>query len=194
MPRIDLPSAIGRQRGATVLFVTVVVLLITMVLGITVGLLSGTQFKLAGNLQHENVAFTRAEGSTATAQSWLTTGANFKNPGFAAYAGATTPHLYPIGGFTGDPLAMTWNDGNSLAIGGDDAQRYFIEKIAACQSALGSSAGRGGRINAPIDRADLFRVTARGQSVKGTTKFVQIIYVIPISAADITDGHCGPLP
>ena len=194
MRQTHRPSPIARQRGVTALFVTLVVLLVMMILGIAAALLSGTQFKLAGNLQYENLAFNLAEGASATAQNWLTTGTNSRDPGFTTYASATG-WLYPISAAAPDPLAAaTWDNSHSLAIGGDDTQRYFIQKIAACQSVLGSSAGRGGRLTGPIDRADLYRVTARGLSVKGTTKFLQTTYEVPISAADIRDGYCGPLP
>jgi len=193
-----IPSSIARQRGVTALFVTLIVLLVMMVLGISAALLSGTQFKLAGNLQHENAAFNLAEGSTAAAQNWLTSGANFKDSGFSS--SGTAAHLYCIPGSAGctrspgDPLTMTWNDTNSLAVSGDDTQRYQIQKVASCQVALGSESSVGGRIKAPVERADLFRVTARGTSVKGTNRVLQTTYTVPIDADDIRDGYCGPLP
>jgi len=189
-----IPSPIARQRGVTALFVTLVVLLVMMVLGISAALLSGTQFKLAGNLQYENAAFNLAEGSTASAQNWLTTGTNFKQAGFTTYSAGATPYLYPIGSFTSNPLTMTWNDTNSRTVNGDDSQRYLIQKLASCQVTLGSESSVGGRVKAPIERADLFRVTARGTSVKGTNRILQTTYTVPIDADDIRDGYCGPLP
>jgi Tfp pilus assembly protein PilX len=199
------PPPTRRQRGATTLFVTLVVLLVMMVLGVTAALLSGTQFKLASNLQFENVAFNLAEGATATAQSWLTTDTNYKDPGFTngnrngtGSAGTfvypqfsdstkTTPTVMP------DPLAAgTWSDDTySLAIGGDIAKRYMIQKIGDCQARLGEDEAGGTRQSAPVQRGDLFRITARGTSVKGTSKIVQTTYVVPIPAVEAA-ARCPP--
>ncbi len=188
-----MPVGIRAQRGATSLFVTLVVLLIMMILGITGALMSGSQFKLAGNLQFENVAFNLAESSAVTAHTWLTSSGNWKNAGFTTYAGTgsnATPYLYPVGSFTSDPLTMSWSDSNSCALnssnvcaavgsGGDDSRRYIIQKIAANQTLLGASVETGGRASSICQKADLFRVTARGTSARGTTKFIQTTYEIP---------------
>ena len=66
-------SGPGRQRGASSLFITVILVLVVMLLAVTAAVLSSTQFKLAGNLQYENVAFNLAEGALASAESWLST-------------------------------------------------------------------------------------------------------------------------
>ena len=60
----------------------------SMMLGITAMILSTTQFNLAGNLQLENIAFNLAEGSSATAESWISdaAGANPLNAGFTTYS------------------------------------------------------------------------------------------------------------
>ena len=88
----------NRQRGAAQLFVTVVLLMVVMMLGITAIIVSTTQFNLAGNLQLENIAFNLAEGSSATAENWLSDPAagNSTNVGFTTYS-TGTPYLYPIG-------------------------------------------------------------------------------------------------
>ena len=69
-------SAINRQRGIAQLFVTVVLMIVMLMLGITAVIVSSTEFSLAGNLQRENVAFNLAEGSSATAESWLSATGN----------------------------------------------------------------------------------------------------------------------
>jgi Tfp pilus assembly protein PilX len=202
MQRPHRLTTVQRQRGVTSLFVTLIVLLVMMVLGVTAALLSGTQFKLASNLQAESIAFNLAEGSTNVAQGWLVTGTNFRDEGFTTYSSGTTPQLYPIGSYPAgvDPAVpawetkMTWTDANSVAIDGDATKRYFIQKLATCQSTLGSTAGRGGRRMTKDDRADLFRITSRGTSVKGTVKVLQTTYTVPIKQAEIDDGYCGPLP
>ncbi len=205
MPTLRLLSPIRRQRGITALFVTLIVLLVMMVLGITAALLSGTQFKLASNLQLENIAFNLAEGAAATGQDWLTTGTNYKDPGFTNGnyngAGSAGPYVYPQYSDSGattptsmpDPLASsTWSDSNSLSVGGDDTKRYMIQKIAACVKSPDAEMNVGGRSHgATTYRADLFRVTARGTSVKGTSRVLQTNYPIPIPDADLEGGHCA---
>ena len=177
--RTGPPIPVARQRGATSLFITLVLLLVVMLLGVTAAMLSGTQFRLAGNLQFENEAFNLAEGATAAAESWLSDGTNAQNAGFTTYATAETPHLYPIGGLTANPLTMSWSNSNSLAVGGDSSRRYLIQRIGADNALLGSTVATGGRSLSACQRADLFRVTARGASAKGTIRIIQTTYTIP---------------
>jgi Tfp pilus assembly protein PilX len=190
-PRAPRSSAIARQRGATSLFVTLIVLLVVMILGVTAALLSGSLFKLASNLQFENVAFNLAEGAAATAQNWLTTGTNFNDSGFTT---GTKAALYPIGSGP-DPVvelpaggesadspmqSKWWTDAKSAAIGdGSGNERYLIQKIATNQVPLGESVSGGGRASTACEKADLFRVTARGTATKNTSKFVQTAYAVP---------------
>jgi len=173
--------SIRLQRGASSLFVTVVLVLVIMLLGVTAAVLSNTQFKLAGNLQFENVAFNLAEGALAQAELWLATGTNSKNAGFTTRS-TDTPQLYPIGNLATnnlDPLTMTWSSTNSLAIGGDDSQRYLIERYGADNQPLGTGLDSGGRPLTGCQKVDVFRITTRGTSAKGTAKLVQTTYSVP---------------
>jgi Tfp pilus assembly protein PilX len=177
---------INRQRGAAQLFVTVVLLIVVMMLGITAVILSTTQFNLAANLQQENIAFNLAEGGAATAESWLHDSGNSTDAGFTTYMTGTAAltYVYPIGYLAGltppvDPLTMTWGDSNSLAVNGDDARRYLIEKIGAKNQIFSAELNPGGRPLSGCQTADLFRITARGTSAKGTTKMIQSTYMVP---------------
>lgn len=170
-----------RQRGASSLFITVILVLVVMLLAVTAAVLSSTQFKLAGNLQYENVAFNLAEGALASAESWLSTSGNAKNAAFTTYS-ADAPHLYPIDYLANnniDPLTMTWTDSNSLRVGGDDNQRYLIEKYGADNQPLGTGMDQGSRPLTGCQKVDVFRITTRGTSVKGTTKLVQTTFSVP---------------
>ena len=174
---------IDRQRGAAQLFVTVVLLMVVMMLGITAIIVSTTQFNLAGNLQLENIAFNLAEGSSATAENWLSDPAasNSTNVGFTTYS-TGTPYLYPIGYLAAnsvDPLTMTWSNSNSLAVNGDHTRRYVIEKFGADNQVFNAELNVGGRALSGCQRADLFRITARGTSAKGTTKLIQSAFMVP---------------
>ena len=178
---------IGRQRGASSLFITVILVLVVMLLAVTAAVLSSTQFRLAGNLQYENVAFNLAEGALASAESWLSTpdgGGSYANAKSAAFTTYSTdvPHLYPIGYLATnniDPLTMTWSNSNSFAVGGDDTQRYVIEKYGADNQPLGTGLDSGGRPLTGCQKVDVFRITTRGTSVRGTAKLVQTTYSVP---------------
>ena len=171
------------QRGAAQLFVTVILLLIVMMVGITSTLISSTQFKLSGNLQFENNAFNEAESALAVAQSWLhgsTPQAIAANAAFQANDGSCTGPLCAKA--TADPVGaanraytIDWSDSNSLAVGGDDTKRYFIQQVAKSVRRNGAGAMRNDG-DTPVKcepLGDLYRVSARGTSVKGTTKIVQ---------------------
>jgi Tfp pilus assembly protein PilX len=175
-----------RQRGASSLFITVILVLVVMLLAVTAAVLSSTQFKLAGNLQYENIAFNLADGALASAESWLTTQdavgkyPNAKDAKFTTYT--ANSYLYPINYLSTnsiDPLTMTWTDSNSRNLDGAGAQRYLIEKYGADNQPLGTGLDTGGRPLTVCQKVDLFRVTTRGTSAKGTTKFVQTTYSVP---------------
>ena len=164
----------NRQRGASSLFVTVILVMVVMLLAVTASVLSNTQFRLAGNLQFENVAFNLAEGAIATGESWLST--NASDGGLITRATAT-PELYPTAGL--DPLTMTWGNTNSKAVGGDDNQRYLVEKAMADTMQDGESiATCGDRSGAIRESVDVFLVSAVGKSVRGTTKAIQTTYSV----------------
>jgi Tfp pilus assembly protein PilX len=185
-----------RQRGVTSLFVTLVVLLIMMVLGITAALLSGTQFRLASNLQLENVAFNVAESATVTAHSWLNSGTNAQNAGFTTYSSGSTPYLYELGHAAIDPTSssFTWSDSTSCALntagvcaavgsGGDDNKRFVIQKLAANQILPDHSTTLGEVASFECQQGDVYRITSRGATGRGTVRFVQTTVVKKIAGS-----------
>ena len=172
-------TSIRRQRGVSSLFITVILVLVVMLLAITASVLSNTQFKLAGNIQFENVATNLTEAAVASAENWLKT--NARNAGFTTYS-ADAPYIYPLGYLTTnniDPLTMTWTNNNSLAVGGDTNQRYVIEKYGVDNIPLGANLQDWSRDHAGCWKVDLYRISARGTSVKGTVKLMQTVYSVP---------------
>jgi Tfp pilus assembly protein PilX len=173
------------QRGVASLFITAVLLLVVMMLGVTAMMLSGTQYRLAGNLQFENEAFNLAESAAAAAEQWLTTktpAENWRDAGFTSRNATATPQLWPIGALTSDPVTMSASDFNAASVAvasGDDSRRYLVQKLGKDNILLGTGANTGGRRLTGCQKADIFRVTARGTSAKGTTRFVQTTYTIP---------------
>jgi Tfp pilus assembly protein PilX len=177
----QLASRKHRQRGST-LVVTMMILILIMMLAVSAMVTSDTQFRLAGNLQFEDVSMNRAETSVATAENWLVN--NYQNAGFDTYASAT-PHLHPIGHLAGlsapnnDPLKMTWSDSTSQAVtSGDDTQRYIIEMVSKNARLLGSSVVVGDRASSNCNQVNTYLITSRGTSIRGATKFIQSYFSV----------------
>jgi Tfp pilus assembly protein PilX len=186
-------SAPRRQRGAT-LVVALLVLVLIMMIGITAVSTSDTQFKLAGNVQFEDSALNNAETAVAEAERWLSTGTNFSTAAFTAVDPATDPDPGPDAGTpqllprtTVDsvraarvdrPFSMTWADTNSLAVGGNDVQRYYIELMSINNKLQGSSQRVGARSSSGCNQVNTYLITGRGVSARGATKFVQSYYSV----------------
>lgn len=168
------PTRAPRQRGAS-LIVSLIVLILMAILGVTGMTVAETQGKQAGNVQFQNAAFNDAETASAAAASWLYTGNNFRNAGFTTYSSGTK-QLYPMNYMTTngiDPLTMTWGNGNSLAVDASGAQRYVVEKVAAGKILPGSSMSVGGLSSSSCKQVDVYRVTARAAGTRGSIKLVQ---------------------
>jgi type IV pilus assembly PilX-like protein len=166
----------GSQSGASLVIVMVMVTVL-MLLGISGYVASTTQFRVAANLQFNNVALGNAESALAIAEGWIA--ANYNNAGFAA---RTPGGLYPIG--TGpDPLTMTWDDTTSVKADVLGAQRFMIEVIVADRVLPANSIGNCNvyGMSGPCPRVNVYRLTARGTSILGTTKLVQSIFTVRIN-------------
>lgn len=164
------------QSGAS-LVVALVMLVALMLLGLMAINLSDTQFKLAGNIQYQNNALNQAETALTRAHVWLTAGTNYKSTGFDTYDSGSTPELYPSIS-TVDPLAMTWSDGNSRKVDTAGAQRYIIQLLGRDKKLLGTAVTIGGRASVGCSKADLFRITTRGEGGRGAIRYVQEIYSV----------------
>jgi Tfp pilus assembly protein PilX len=182
MPPIHPGVFSTRQTGST-LIISMILLVIVMMLGITAMVTSNTQFKLSGNLQFEDSAMNNAETAVTTAENWLSTGTNYSNAGFTTYS-AGTAQLHPISHLAGlappanDPLTMTWSDGNSVMVNANSQQRYLIELISRNSRLLGSSPIVGGRTSTACNQVNTYQITGRGLSARGATKYVQSYYSV----------------
>jgi Tfp pilus assembly protein PilX len=180
--RKTLNASPARQRGAT-LVIALLVLVLIMMIGITAVSTSDTQFKLAGNLQFQDSALNNAETAVTAAENWLSTATNFSDGGFTTYDG-TKPQLLPIGRLAGlaapdnNPLTMTWENANSLAVDGNTRQRYFIEQMSRNNKLQGSSQVVGARTSSGCNQVNTYQITGRGVSARGATKFVQSYYSV----------------
>ena len=154
-------------------------LVMVMLLGVSAVMLSRSEFRLAGNLQFRTTAFNDTETAVITAEQWV--GANYLHAGFTTYDSSGTPWLHPIGHLAAlsapnnDPLTMTWDNTNSLIVGNS---RYLIERIGLNKKLIPTSLNVGGNKATGCTQVDLYRVVARGESLRGTTRFIQTIYSV----------------
>lgn len=181
----------NRQKGAT-LVMAMIILVVLMILGVMAVTTANTQFKLAGNLQFENIAKNNAENQIIVAESWLATPdatpgktLYINNPGFTTWS-AATPQLHPmndlanrLGIVNGDPLNMTtaqWQ-ANSVNVLGNG---YLIEMIGPNKVPPGGNVVTGAPcVNNNINIVNVFRVTARGTNARGAVRYVQTVYQVP---------------
>ena len=172
---------LSKSQSGSTLIVSLVILVLLMLLGITAMNASDTQNKLAANLQFEDAAMNNAETAMNVGEIWLKTALNFKNSGFTTYS-TNSPEIYPIGGLTGltspanDPLTMTWSNSNSVEPSAN--QRYIIEKMSDNSRLVGSNQSMGGRTSTGCNQVNTYRVTARGESRRGAIKFVQSFFSV----------------
>jgi Tfp pilus assembly protein PilX len=171
-----ITSSKHRQTGST-LIVSLIILILIMMLGVMAVSTSDMQFKLSGNLQFEDDAMNRAETVIASAEEWLATGTNYKDAGFAAYA---TAHLYPAGYLKAlgvDPLSMNWDNSNSVQVGGQESQRYFIESVALNQTLATDGIGNPRAVTG-CRKVNTYLIAARGQGARGASKFIQSYFSV----------------
>ncbi len=170
-----------RQQGAS-LIVALVMLAVISAMGISAFVASNTQFRMAANLQFQNVATNAAESALAQAETWIAT--NYGNAGFTTRVSGP---LYPAG--TGpDPLTMTWDDTTSVKVDllGVDmlgSQRYFIEQLVVNRVLPSNSVGSCNvyGLSGPCPTVNVYRLTARGTSIFGTTRVVQSVFAVRIN-------------
>jgi len=164
------------QSGASLL-VAMVMLVVLMLMGVTAVVVSSDQFRMAANLQFQNLAMSGADSALAFAENW--TVANFNNAGFVA---RTSGGLYPgasvSGGAAPDPFTMVWDDSTSTKIDSGGSQRFMVEKIVAGRVLPSNSIGNCNVYgqNAPCPKVNVYRITARGTSILGATKIVQSVF------------------
>ena len=152
---------LSKQSGST-LIVTLIILILVMLLGVTAMSTSDTQAKLTGNLQFENVALNNAESMASTAEQSLANSA----------VASSYPVTIPTITSSYDPLANTaWQ-----------ATGYEIMYVSTDASPY---AGLGLDCTAPnnshnYDCVNTFIVTAMGTSARGASKIVQTYYSVAL--------------
>ena len=177
-----------RQQTGSTLIISLIILIMVMMLGVTTMVTSNTQYKLAGNLQFEDAAMNNAETAIAEAETWLATGTNYKVAGLIsdACSGRSSPHLYPLDTTVipaapcsaNNPLTMDWGNTNSVQAVAADNARYLIELLSTNNILIGSTVVVGGRRSSACNKVNTYSITARGISARGASKFVQSYYSV----------------
>jgi Tfp pilus assembly protein PilX len=168
------PSLATRSRGAA-LVMSLIVLGVLMLLGVSAVILSRSQFKLAGNVQFQTLALTDAENAMTQAERWTT--ANWNDPGFTTKG--TLAGVYPKD-TAPDPLTMKWDDTNSIKVDSDGNQRYVVELYMDGRTLPTSSAAQCNNYGTPgpCPTVNVYRISTRGASRLGAAKVIQALYAV----------------
>ncbi|MDP2751939.1 MAG: hypothetical protein Q8O31_04950 [Rhodocyclaceae bacterium] len=176
------------ERGST-LIICLILLIPLMLLGITAMNISDTQFKLAGNLQFEDSAMNNAETAMNTAELSMSNGTiaagvipdNGFITTYISANGPITSGLYPTNSGI-DPFTLDWtgsgDNGNNYSVQITTNQNYIIEMMSTNNRLVGSSQSMGSRTSSGCNQVNTYRITARGTSARGATKFIQSFYSV----------------
>jgi type IV pilus assembly protein PilX len=165
-----------KQRGST-LIISLIILVLLMLLGVTAMNSSDTGFKLTGNLQFDNNALNVAESVLSSVENDIKTGTiNYNDAKFFAASSVTadTSGLYPLGAAI-DPLTITWDDAHTKVAG---TGRRIIQLLSTNNVLIGSSLTVGGPLSYACNRVNTYSITALGTGGRGAAKTVQSYYSV----------------
>jgi Tfp pilus assembly protein PilX len=171
---MTIPHKICRsrlQQSGSTLITSLIILIVLMLIGVTAMNTSDTQYKLAANLQYENLAMNNAETAAGAAERWLESKA------------ATAPSAPDVATLP-NPLsnAMTWTNADSVAFNNDDNQRYaigFVKTFRVPTAGVGLNCADPANAK-NFDCVNTYQITARGVGHRGAIKFVQTYYAVPL--------------
>jgi len=159
---------IDRQSGST-LIISMIILGVIMLIGVTSMLISETQYKLSANLQFEDKALNNGEEAINDAEKLLVTigGATHESTFTTATKGYYTSK-------PPEPLTLKWDDTNSVKLGSDSPPtRYMIQQVRLGIKDAGEGINTGGRSSSCGKGINTFLITARGTGPRGTYKYIQ---------------------
>jgi Tfp pilus assembly protein PilX len=180
---ISHPKARRRHQQGATLVMALIILVLIMMLGIVAVGSSSTQFKLAGNLQFDNNAMNSAERAVSTAENWLSTGTNFRDPGFTTYSSTVTPGLYPTTSTAAvvvSPLTTTFSSTNATCVDSNTscASSYVVQLMSVNNTLIGSSQAVGGRKTTSCNKVNTYQITGRGMGGRGASKTLASYYSV----------------
>jgi type IV pilus assembly protein PilX len=152
----------ARQRGA-VLIVSLLILLIMTMIGVSSLQSSATEEKMASNSRDRNVGFQSAEAALREAEDFLeglVTAGSFDDTGGLYSSLDNAPDGLDV---APSPWETSGSHRTATAPGGSAGAQYFITRVGTVQDKksliIGASSGPGGTNN----EITIFQITARGQ-------------------------------
>jgi Tfp pilus assembly protein PilX len=170
-------SCLSRKQAGSSLVVSMIMLVVLMMMGVGAIVVSNTQYRMAGNFQFQNLAMAAAESALSQAENWVAL--NHADPKLITRAPGG---LYPVG--TGpDAYAMAWDDTTSEKVDAGGTQRYVVEVLASDRVLPSNSITTCNvyGLSGPCPRVNVFRVSARGSSARGSTKIVQTVFTVRVN-------------
>jgi Tfp pilus assembly protein PilX len=173
----------NRQSGISLLMALVMLTGIMMV-GVLTYTVSDTQYKQSGNQQFQAAALVATEGALTAAETWLIEGGPKGNRLDSAFdiGGANTKGLYPWQDVPNPPQPVPFDLMSESAWAANakqhsPTQQYFIQKTrnAVCKPGFSQN----GVCVGPA--VNIYRVVARGTSVKGAQRIVETTFVLDVS-------------
>lgn len=162
-----------QQKGA-VLVISLVVLLILTLIGITSLRSTSLEQKIAGNIKDINIALQASESAVRTAEAYIENLSDIQDFG-------TEPGLYLQGESIPDPFsATTWKASASLSkeaskIGDLEYKpRYFIEEMGQEEGSQSLNMTSYGAAEAPP--VGLFRIVAQGRGPSGVSQILLEVF------------------
>lgn len=164
------------QRGST-LIISMIILAVLMLIGVTSMITSDTAFRLAGNLQFQDIALNSAEATMSTVENNLKAGTINPNDSrffVTAPLAASSSGLYPMNAGI-SPIDLSWDNDHSATT---TQGRYIVELMSTNSILIGSSVTVGGTPSYACNKVNTYRITARGTGLRGATKLVQSYYSV----------------
>lgn len=163
-------QSVNNERGA-VLIVSLMILVILTLLGITAMQTTTFQEKMAGNMRSREMAFQAAEAALRQGEAVLRAGGVLD---FKSVANNSGLYLAPAAGKDPWWTTVAWDASDSVSIDRDiegtvARPRYIIEELGVAQTSTFKNIAAG----TPLPQLRNYRVTARG--VGGTASAVAIL-------------------
>jgi type IV pilus assembly protein PilX len=168
-------QALKNERGA-VLIVSLMILVILTLLGITAMQTTTFQEKMAGNMRSRELAFQAAEAALRQGEAFLQAGGLLD---FKTVANSGGLYLPPAVGKDPWWTSLAWDDNDSVAIDRDiegtiARPRYIIEELSIAQASSFKNIAAG----TPLPQLRNYRITARGVGgAAGVVAILQSTYV-----------------
>lgn len=161
-------STIKLQQGAT-LIVTLILLFILLMVGVSAVRISLVEEKMTGNLRDKHIAFEAAESALVAAEDWVFSQQNYPTPNASG-----SNHVWSSGGLGYTSWwknnTVSWWASNGVVADGNTMQyaqpRYVIEELSFSQKGENLTIGLGevkqGKYN--------YQVTTRGHGGGSETR------------------------